>query len=927
MPKTRKIPLTIIFIVPFVLEILATVGLVGYLSFTNAQNSVQELAKQLISETGNSVQQEIQNFLKTLPEMTQNNQDLLETGVMGLDDDDMDDWLPYLYRQYDNYESNYITAIMITNKQGEFRASGIAHTVNGELLRGVAISGKNTNFAWIAYGKIKSLSDLNNLNDVTPDLVNQNFNVKKRPWYKLAIEAKKPIWVEIFPRLINKSILALGFSRPIYIDDSSQPVGVATVQIDLSYISEFLKTLNVSKYGQIVILDKSGNLVAISTEENPAFLDKNNQAQRLNLEASKNPLTREIANYIKNSDHNFYTSNDLSIDNFKFNNNQYFIKVLPVQDKYGLDWLIAIAIPESAFMEEIYKNTIKTIILSILALVIAIIIGILTSRLVTQPILELNKAAKNIAQGNLNTTVNIPQGDVIGELATSFNQMAYQLKSVFITLEERVKQRTQELEIAKQKAEIANETKSAFIANMSHELRTPLNAILGFSKIMTRSPKLNSDDQENLQIINRSGEYLLALINNILDLSKIEAGKMELNSSNFDFYLLIKEIEDLFIIKAEANDLSFLIEIEPNVPQYIHTDETKLRQILVNLINNAIKFTKEGGIYIKIYRQDLTNNKNLPVEANVCVLFLEVKDTGMGIADHEFEKLFEYFGQTKTGIDSQEGTGLGLPISRKFVQLMGGDIKVESKVGVGTTFICNIQASIVKSVALKPVKLYNRVIGLQPNQPQYRILIVDDKRTNRTLLIKLLKPIGFQLKEASNGQEAIEIWDNWEPHLIWMDMRMPIVDGYEATKYIKGTVKGNATVVIALTASIIEEERMIILSAGCDDFIRKPFRESTIFDTMAKYLGVKYCHEKDKNIVPLTPVTYNLKPNNLKVMPASWREQLYQATIDLDDELINELIKEIPLCYSSLAQKLTDLCHDFQLNIIRKNLESLRNNN
>ena len=224
-------------------------------------------------------------------------------------------------------------------------------------------------------------------------------------------------------------------------------------------------------------------------------------------------------------------------------------------------------------------------------------------------------------------------------------------------------------------------------------------------------------------------------------------------------------------------------------------------------------------------------------------LNFSVSDTGVGISSTELSKLFEAFSQTESGREAQEGTGLGLAISRQFVQLMGGDITVESQLGTGTTFNFSIQAQLGKETSNEDADL-RRVIAIAPNQPTYKILIVDDKAINRQLLLRLLAPLGFEIKEASNGQEAIAIWDEWEPHLIWMDMRMPVMDGYEATRYIKATTKGNATAVIALTASVLEEEKAIVISAGCDDFVRKPFKERMIFEMLTKHLGVQYIYEE-----------------------------------------------------------------------------------
>ncbi|MGB3509971.1 MAG: extracellular solute-binding protein [Microcoleaceae cyanobacterium] len=284
-------------------------------------------------------------------------------------------------------------------------------------------------------------------------------------------------------------------------------------------------------------------------------------------------------------------------------------------------------------------------------------------------------------------------------------------------------------------------------------------------------------------------------------------------------------------------------------------------------------------------------------------------------------KLFEAFAQTETGKNSQEGTGLGLPISRKFVQLMGGDITVESQVGKGTTFRFEIEVNVANKTEIEIEQHPRHVIALQPNQPSYKILIVDDRSTNRLLLIKLLQPLGFELKEAENGKQAIEIWEQWQPHLIWMDMRMPVMDGYEATQQIKGTTKGNATAIIALTASVLEEEKSIILSAGCDDFVRKPFREAMIFETMKKHLGVEYIYEEETQSQTTTELP-SLTVEDLEQMPTEWLEQLYYGAKALNDDMIIELIEQIPVEQSLLAKKLTNLVDDFQFKTIRQLLES-----
>ncbi|HBB34963.1 MAG TPA: hybrid sensor histidine kinase/response regulator [Cyanobacteria bacterium UBA8803] len=471
------------------------------------------------------------------------------------------------------------------------------------------------------------------------------------------------------------------------------------------------------------------------------------------------------------------------------------------------------------------------------------------------------------------------------------------------------------LQEAAERAEVANIAKSQFLAKMSHELRTPLNAILGFTQVMSRDYTLSSEQIEYLGIINRSGEHLLSLINDVLAMSKIEAGRLTLNEHSFDLYGTLDSIEEMLQLKAQTKGLQLIFNRMPNVPRYAIADEGKLRQVLINLVENAIKFTRSGTVTLCVsaiedIQPPTTDNK-------LSTILFKVSDTGSGIAESELDTIFEAFVQTETGHQSMQGTGLGLPISRQFVRLMGGDITVSSVVGKGSTFTFEIPVRLACETDVQPPGTTKRVIGLEPNQTQYRILVVEDVEENRRLLVKILTTVGFEVRSASNGREAIAVWQDWQPHLIWMDILMPVMDGYEATKQIKASLKGQATVIIALTAFAFNEERSAILEAGCDDFLPKPFQEGILLEKIAHHLGVRYIYEEKtpstgeeraKTQACLTPA--ELK-SYVSKMPEEWVKQLYYAAHLCSDELIAELIEQIPEENSVLAIAVAELIDNF----------------
>ncbi len=486
----------------------------------------------------------------------------------------------------------------------------------------------------------------------------------------------------------------------------------------------------------------------------------------------------------------------------------------------------------------------------------------------------------------------------------------------------------QALQEAKESAEMANRAKSTFLAKMSHELRTPLNAILGFAQLMQRDKSLNAEQKQNLNIVNRSGEYLLRLINDVLEMSKIDAGQMILKPVDFDLHQLLKDLQALFHLDAAQKGLKLWFEYPVDLPQYIRADESKLRQILVNLIGNAIKFTNEGMVVVQVapiplhIQHHLNSDLTQRCSGRICLQF-EVQDTGLGIPREEQAYIFNAFTQIDASEENQQGTGLGLPISQQFVRLLGDELQVESEPNQGTTFRFAIPVELAQA-AVAPAPPTRRVVGLQPHQPEYRLLVVEDQAANRLLLTQLLTMVGFKVRAVENGKLAVQTQSEWQPDLIWMDMRMPVMDGYQATQQIKATASEPKPVVIALTASAFEEDRKNILAAGCDDFVRKPFQEQEIFDLIAKYLEVQYIYADP---VESEPVHISKASQNLALTMAQWPEatliDLQEAVKTLDFTTARHIVEHLAPIDAEARRAILELLDGFRFDTLQHLLDQV----
>jgi PAS domain S-box-containing protein len=482
-----------------------------------------------------------------------------------------------------------------------------------------------------------------------------------------------------------------------------------------------------------------------------------------------------------------------------------------------------------------------------------------------------------------------------------------------------VKKKSDEHLKAKVKAEEANKAKNLFLANMSHEIRTPLNAIIGFSQLLNREHL--TDRQNNYCVsIHRSGEHLLELLNDILELSKIEAGREVLNPVNVDFHALFADMKMMFSQQAQSKQLQLIFETCDDFPQYLIVDENKLRQILINLIGNALKFTESGNIAVRarIRRHDGPNIQ----------LQIEIQDSGIGISEMEIGKLFTQFEQGSAGIKQSSGTGLGLALSRELAILMGGNITVESKEGEGSVFTIRIVIKEGKPQAGEDL-IPKRVTGIYNPKDTYRILVVDDNEQNMKVVVTFLHLAGFETNEAFNGEEAIAKFETWSPHLILMDIRMPVMDGNKATRRIKATEKGKLTPVIALTAGSFDEQSNNFASIDFQGYIRKPFRENELFSAIGKALGIEYTYEEDKTTVSPSGFPYDAIAigSDMAKLPKQLVSQMQDAVEIADFQQLKKRIAVIdnPL----LQQHLLVQANKFDLEYFQQilNIKEAKNEN
>ena len=919
---TKKISLRLLLVLPFIVQISVVVMLTACLSIHNGRKAVNDVASQLRTAVSDRIKQQVFTYLDD-PHLV--NAVIAEAMSEGeIDVQDLPALERYFWRLVDRRIVNYI---QFGSESGYVVA---VERVEDQLV---------VRYRDAATEPIREVYNLDSQGNRVELIKSKEYDPRTRPWYTTTVAANAPFWSPFYVRAAKENpVVAFSPSQPIY-DRSGKLLGVLQNLFEVGQIRDFLASIEIGHTGQTFIIERNGNMVASSKIEQP-YLVEGKKVISIKAVDSVDPIISATAQYLADKFGVLDTITESHQLEFDFQGERQFVQVLPINDGRGVDWLSVVVIPESDFMAQIDVNMRNTLLLCMAALVIATILGLLTSRWITQPILRLSQASEAITAGKLAQKVDKSWVKEIDILAKSFNRMAQQLRESFAKLaktneelEIRVEERTAELTEAKEKAEIASRAKSEFLSSMSHELRTPLNSILGYAQILRRdlhkqaqyNNHLTINQDKGLKIIYQSGNHLLTLIEDILDLSKIEARKLELYLIDIHLNSFLSEVINIVKMQALEKDLLFHYEALPNMPTVIQGDEKRLRQILLNLLGNAVKFTDLGAITLRVTSLQPAYEED---ELLKQTLRFEIKDTGIGMNSQQLAKIFEPFEQVGDIERRAAGTGLGLTITKQLVELMGGKLQVSSELSKGSTFWFDVTFPIVESeMDLDKIITANRsVIGYKGKRRQ--ILIVDDKEENRLVLQNMLEPLGFEITLGENGQQEIELAQKIQPDCILTDLVMPVKTGFEAVKEIRQIPAIQDVMIIAISASVLEQNRQRSRIAGCEAFIPKPVDQERLLALLQDYLQLEWIYEDlDSSDSSSLVKTKASSTETLIAPPPEEMEILYELAMLGSMKKIREraiYLEQLGEEYAPLAAKLQELAQGFQekaiVNLIKQYL-------
>ncbi len=840
-----SVPLRLALTVPFVLQTVVAVSLVGYLSFINGQKAVQQLVNSLQGEISDRIQEHLTDYLEKPHIIARLNAGAAQLGK--LHPADLPATQRYFWQQMQIFSS--VRDIYLGSKEGVF--IGVRREESGQFVARIT-----ENFPQRSYYALDDQGNPTNLLSFEP-----NYDPRLRPWYISAIAEKKLVWTEIYT--FFQGDLGITAAQPFY-DDRGDFVGVMAVDLILSQIGDFLGKMKISRSGQTFIMERSGALVGCSTQEKPYILGPDGKARRLLAIDSKNPLTNAAAKHIISNFNLSFVEPPQKLQ-FQLNNQRHFVHILPYKDPSGIDWLVVIVIPENDFMAEIHANTASTLLLCITALILATIIGIFTARSIARPILRLNAAAKDIARGEWDQTLEFDRTDEVGQLAKSFTSMVSQLQTSFAALENN-NQELQQLD----------KLKDEFLANTSHEFRTPLNGMIGIAESMIdgATGTLSEIQQQNLSMIASSGRRLNELVNNILDFAQLKNHKLDLQLRSVGIKSIVEVVITVSQSLTGTKKLQLINSIPADLP-LVWADENRLQQILYNLIGNAIKFTESGTVEISAEIVDTDGETFLEVPASSpdFQIAVTVSDTGIGIPGANLDRIFEPFEQGDgSTVRQYGGTGLGLTLSKQFVELHGGKIYAASQVGIGSRFTFTLPFSpepihpSESAINLPPAtqtngsesennKIKNYLSSsLKLPQPapnlavqaaalleveQFKILIVDDDPINLQVLNNHLSLQNYRVIQALNGEQALSLIESGQHFdLIVLDIMMPRMSGYEVCAKLRKKYPSHELPVVMLTAKNQVSDLIIGFQFGANDYLTKPFSKDELLTRIKSHINL-----------------------------------------------------------------------------------------